>query len=142
MLLHFFAFRNEWLPLFGAYTSGTIPSWSLGFILDVIRHAILPAGAIVLAGMGQWALGMRGMAFCFGGAALFGQICTACSEFSMARRDPVLGRLRLIERAQCRAFMVGRRDERALTCDQCEVKRGKLSLRVGLCAFGLCDRSP
>ncbi len=61
VLLHFFAFRNEWLPLFGAYTSGTIPSWSWNFVLDVIRHAILPAGAIVLAGMGQWALGMRGM---------------------------------------------------------------------------------
>jgi peptide/nickel transport system permease protein len=61
MLLHFFAFQNEWLPLFGAYTSGTVPSWSLGFALDVLRHAILPAAAIVLAGIGQWALGMRGM---------------------------------------------------------------------------------
>lgn len=61
MLLHFFAFRNEWLPLFGAYTSGTVPSWSLGFVADLLRHAILPAAAIVLAGIGQWALGMRGM---------------------------------------------------------------------------------
>lgn len=61
VLLHFFAFQNAWLPLFGAYTGGTIPSWSLGFALDVARHAILPGAAIVLAGMGQWALGMRGM---------------------------------------------------------------------------------
>ena len=61
VLLHFFAFQNGWLPLFGAYTGGTVPNWSFAFALDVARHAILPGAAIVLAGMGQWALGMRGM---------------------------------------------------------------------------------
>ena len=61
VLLHFFAFQHTWLPLFGAYTGGTAPAWSLDFALDVARHAILPGAAIVLASMGHWALGMRGM---------------------------------------------------------------------------------
>lgn len=61
VLLHFFAFQHEWFPLFGAYTGGTIPTWSFAFAWDVLKHAFLPALAIVLASMGAWALGMRGM---------------------------------------------------------------------------------
>jgi peptide/nickel transport system permease protein len=34
---------------------------SIGFILDVARHAVLPALSIILAASGFWALGMRGM---------------------------------------------------------------------------------
>jgi peptide/nickel transport system permease protein len=61
MLLYIFAFQVRWLPLFGGYTPGTFPEWSLTFAEDVLRHSILPAVAILLASMGFWALGMRGM---------------------------------------------------------------------------------
>jgi peptide/nickel transport system permease protein len=61
MLLYIFAFQVRWLPLFGGYTPGTFPEWNLAFAGDVLRHSILPAVAILLASMGFWALGMRGM---------------------------------------------------------------------------------
>jgi peptide/nickel transport system permease protein len=48
-------------PLHGGYTVGTIPSFSLGFVADVIWHAALPGLSIILAATGFWALGMRGM---------------------------------------------------------------------------------
>ena len=45
----------------GAIPPGAIPQWSLSFALDVLRHAILPALAIILGSLGGWALGMRAM---------------------------------------------------------------------------------
>ena len=60
ILLYLLAFVAKVLPLGGAYTSGTVPHLSLRFLLDVIRHGILPALSIILAGLGFWALGMRG----------------------------------------------------------------------------------
>jgi len=48
-------------PLSGGYTINEIPSFSLGFVLDILHHSLLPASSIVLAGVGFWALGMRGM---------------------------------------------------------------------------------
>lgn len=61
LLLYVFAFRLPWLPLFGGYQSGTFPALSFGFAWDVFRHSILPALSILLASLGFWALGMRGM---------------------------------------------------------------------------------
>jgi len=61
VLIYLLAFRGKILPLGGGYTIGAIPSRSLSFALDIIRHSILPALSIVLAGVGSWALGMRGM---------------------------------------------------------------------------------
>jgi peptide/nickel transport system permease protein len=61
ILLHFVAFQNPIFPLFGAYRPGMMPGWRLDFVLDVVKHATLPALSIVLAGIGYWALGMRGM---------------------------------------------------------------------------------
>ncbi len=49
------------LPFFGAYTPGNLPEWSISYILDMLRHAILPASAIALSAIGFWAIGMRGM---------------------------------------------------------------------------------
>ena len=43
VLMYVFAFKAGWFPIFGAYTAGTIPTPSLEFVLDVIRHADLPA---------------------------------------------------------------------------------------------------
>ncbi len=62
VLIYLLAFANPWFPLFGGYTPGTIPDWvSLSFWGDVLRHSFLPALSMVLAGIGLWALTMRGM---------------------------------------------------------------------------------
>ena len=61
VLIYIFAFNLDWFPLFGGYSVATLPRWELSFTLDVIHHAILPASSIVLASLGFWALGMRGM---------------------------------------------------------------------------------
>ena len=61
ILMYLLAFQVQLLPIFGGYTAGAIPSLSIGFVLDVIAHALLPAMSIVLVATGGWALGMRGM---------------------------------------------------------------------------------
>jgi len=55
------AFRFQWLPIFGGYSAGANPAWDWTFVLDVLRHAVLPALSIVLVSVGGWALAMRGM---------------------------------------------------------------------------------
>lgn len=61
LLVYIFAFRIPWFPLFGGYTPGTFPAWNLHFAKDVMWHSILPAFSILLAQIGFWAIGMRGM---------------------------------------------------------------------------------
>ena len=61
ILIYVFAFVLKLFPLGGGYSVGTSPNWSIGFLLDAAHHAILPALSIVLADLGGWALGMRGM---------------------------------------------------------------------------------
>ncbi len=61
ILMYLLAFQLPLLPIFGGYTAGVIPSFSLGFVWDVVSHALLPALSIVLVATGGWALGMRGM---------------------------------------------------------------------------------
>jgi peptide/nickel transport system permease protein len=61
VLIYLFAFRVHWFPLFGGYTPGTFPALSPSFVLDVLKHSVLPALSILLASLGFWALGMRGM---------------------------------------------------------------------------------
>lgn len=62
LLLFFIAFRLRLAPLGGAYSTGVIPDWgSVEFILDVARHQILPALALILGSVGGWVLSMRGM---------------------------------------------------------------------------------
>ena len=53
--------RFPLLPLGGGYSIGIIPNLSVSFILDILKHAILPSLAIILANFGGWAIGMRGM---------------------------------------------------------------------------------
>jgi peptide/nickel transport system permease protein len=38
-----------------------VPDWSWTFALDMLRHQILPALALVLGSVGGWVLSMRGM---------------------------------------------------------------------------------
>ena len=61
ILMYLLAFQVPLLPIFGGYSMGVNPSFSFTFILDVIRHATLPALSIILVATGGWALGMRGM---------------------------------------------------------------------------------
>lgn len=61
VLVYLFAVSRPLFPLSGGYTISTVPSLSLPFALDVLHHSFLPAISIVLAGMGFWGLGMRGM---------------------------------------------------------------------------------
>jgi len=61
VLVYLFSISQRIFPLSGGYTTGTIPSLSVPFLLDVAHHSILPALSIVFAAVGFWALGMRGM---------------------------------------------------------------------------------
>jgi peptide/nickel transport system permease protein len=61
LLIYFIAFRLKLLPMGGAFTPGTSKELSLTFILDILKHAILPALSLILASVGFWALSMRGM---------------------------------------------------------------------------------
>ncbi|HLZ26591.1 MAG TPA: ABC transporter permease [Chloroflexota bacterium] len=61
VLVYALAVTHPFFPLSGGYSVSAIPSLSLPFVLDIVHHALLPAFSIVLAGMGFWGLGMRGM---------------------------------------------------------------------------------
>lgn len=61
ILVYLFGVVWRLLPVSGGYSTGTIPSLSLPFLMDIARHSLLPAVSIILIGIGGWALGMRGM---------------------------------------------------------------------------------
>lgn len=61
VLMYLLAFQLQLLPIFGGYSAGATPGWTWRFVLDVLRHAVLPALSIVLVSIGGWALAMRGM---------------------------------------------------------------------------------
>ncbi len=61
LLMYALAFRVKLLPMFGGYSAGAFPAFTLEFVTDVLTHAILPALSIVCVATGGWALGMRGM---------------------------------------------------------------------------------
>jgi len=61
ILVFLLAYTLQIFPLSGGYSIGATPTLSLDFILDVLRHSILPMLSIVLAGMGWWFLSMRAM---------------------------------------------------------------------------------
>jgi peptide/nickel transport system permease protein len=61
VLVYFVAFRLGWLPSSGGHelTAVVGPTWA--YVSDVLTHSLLPAFSIVIASVGHWALGMRGM---------------------------------------------------------------------------------
>jgi peptide/nickel transport system permease protein len=61
VLIYVIGFSLQLLPFYGGYTAGAFPNWNLPFIIDVVKHAILPSLAIILGSLGGWALGMRAM---------------------------------------------------------------------------------
>ena len=61
LLIYVFGFGLRIFPISGGYGRGLTIGWNAPYILSVLQHAILPALSIVIASMGYWALGMRGM---------------------------------------------------------------------------------
>jgi peptide/nickel transport system permease protein len=59
LLIYFFAVKLNWLPLSGNYSIGATPSFSLSFIGDVLKHAILPGLSLILVTAGLWVYSMR-----------------------------------------------------------------------------------
>ncbi|MEZ4868278.1 MAG: ABC transporter permease [Caldilineaceae bacterium] len=62
VLLATFAYYLPIFPFSGAYPPGTRIAFSVGFVLTVIKHSILPALSLVLIGIGGWFIGMRSLA--------------------------------------------------------------------------------
>jgi peptide/nickel transport system permease protein len=60
-LIYIFAFLLNWFPMRGSYEMGMQPALTGEFIASVVKHATLPALAIVIVSFGYWTLGMRGM---------------------------------------------------------------------------------
>ena len=61
VLVFVLGFTLRAFPLGGGFTLGTLPSFSPGFVLDVLYHSVVPGLSIVLSSVGFWALSMRGM---------------------------------------------------------------------------------
>ena len=57
--LYLFGFTLGWLPLGHAYADDLTPAFTVTFVVDVLRHAALPIGTIVLGTVGGWLLSMR-----------------------------------------------------------------------------------
>jgi len=57
--LYIFGFQLGWFPLGHAYGGGVTPGFNFAFIGDVVRHAFLPVGTVVIATIGGWLLVMR-----------------------------------------------------------------------------------
>lgn len=61
ILVYFLAIRLPLFPAAGGYQFGSELRLNLETALDVAHHAFLPAMSIIIAGIGIWALEMRGM---------------------------------------------------------------------------------
>ena len=61
LLIYLFGFGLRIFPISGGYGRDVVQGWNWPFVKDVIYHGMLPALAIIIASMGYWALGMRGM---------------------------------------------------------------------------------
>ena len=61
VLIYLLGARLGWFPISGGYSIFSIPSWSSDFALEVLYHSVLPAFSIIVASIGIWAIGMRGM---------------------------------------------------------------------------------
>lgn len=63
ILMFLFSFTLNIFPHSGVASVGRLTGdgFDLGYILDLLYHSTLPALSIIIAGIGGWALGMRGM---------------------------------------------------------------------------------
>ncbi len=61
LVIFIFAFWFKILPATGGYSRDVDPGMNWPFVVDVLKHAILPLASIIITSMGGWALGMRGL---------------------------------------------------------------------------------
>jgi peptide/nickel transport system permease protein len=61
LLVIVFGFLWPILPISGGFAMNVTPGWSWQFALSVVQYSILPAGALVIVGIGTWFLGMRAL---------------------------------------------------------------------------------
>lgn len=61
IIVFLLAYTFPLLPSSGGFTIGSVFSLSFEFIIDVIRHSILPALSIVLSSLGWWFLSSRAL---------------------------------------------------------------------------------
>lgn len=59
LILLFSVMTNGALPNDGAYDVNMTPGLSMPFVVDVLRHALLPAATILITSVGGWILTMR-----------------------------------------------------------------------------------
>jgi peptide/nickel transport system permease protein len=59
VLILVFGVQLRWLPYFFSYDYTLTPSFSLTFIVNVLRHAVLPAVTLLITTIGTWILTMR-----------------------------------------------------------------------------------
>jgi len=59
LLIYVFAVKLNWLPLGSNYSVGMSPSFSLSFIGDVLKHAVLPGVSLTVVTAGLWVYSMR-----------------------------------------------------------------------------------
>jgi peptide/nickel transport system permease protein len=59
LLIYIFAVKLNWLPLSGNYSVGATPAFSLSFIWDVLKHALMPAVSLIIVTAGLWVYSMR-----------------------------------------------------------------------------------
>ena len=57
--LYVLGFTLGWFPLGHAYSDDLEPGFNATFLVDVVRHSVLPVGTVVLATLGGWLLSMR-----------------------------------------------------------------------------------
>ncbi|HEY1296365.1 MAG TPA: ABC transporter permease [Chloroflexota bacterium] len=61
LLIYLLGFQLKWFPLSGGYDQGLLPSLDPKVIANMAYHSVLPALSIILASVGFWTLGMRGV---------------------------------------------------------------------------------
>lgn len=61
ILIYLLGFQLRWFPLSGGYDQGLLPSLDPKVVANIAYHSILPALSIILASIGTWTLGMRGL---------------------------------------------------------------------------------
>jgi peptide/nickel transport system permease protein len=95
VLLYVLGFQWGLFPLGHATSDGMTASWSLDFVVDVVRHAALPIITIVLASMGGWMIAMRNVMITVLGTdmvtlARAKGLSTARTMFAYAARNALL----------------------------------------------------
>jgi peptide/nickel transport system permease protein len=59
LLLFIFAFKLQWLPIGGGFSEDSTRQFSPAYVGDILKHATLPAIAILLTAPIGWVMGMR-----------------------------------------------------------------------------------